>query len=509
MKTCVSQFPRLLLCVALLAVMATTGNSQKPLAGTSDAPKPVQPALAPTRFRIGEKLSYNVSFGKFANAAYAEMSVVSRGTLGGLDAIELHSKIKTLELVNAAFFQWDETRTIFVSPDTGLPLFVTKRLHNGITPQETSVNYLKGVAASFDLLSLIYKVRESEGSGTFSLFENEKMYSMTFSTLKKGERVTTEAGQFDTIVSTVQGDYLDAHGIKEIRINLSADDNHIPVLFRVKLPRGDLRASLMAVQFPNPVAVVAPTATPIRAPSATPKPKPSPTPYVDNQPLAPELGFDLGESLEYSISVKGSPVAGITLEARERRQFQNRDSLLLAATVTRVDAGWKTFVPGDYISAHVDPETLAPQHVASGFSGELNWLNQTLMFDSRTGTVAVNGAAPVDAPIGTHTLLSLIYAMRSFNLKPSKDPSNPVNDTRVAVFWETQPYIFTLRPSISETIVINGEKVEAQPITVTTGNSGLDKQTVRVWLSAADRVPLRFALGPYQADLVGNTKKPL
>jgi hypothetical protein len=60
------------------------------------------------------------------------MSVVSRGTLSGRDAIELRSKLKTLELVNATFFQWDETRTVFVEPESGLPLFVTKRLHNGI-----------------------------------------------------------------------------------------------------------------------------------------------------------------------------------------------------------------------------------------------------------------------------------------------------------------------------------------------------------------------------------------
>ena len=207
MKSFVSQFSRLLLFTALLAVGVATANAQgKPLPGSAspsvDAPKPVTvpPLLAPTRFRIGEKLSYNISFGKFVNAAYAEMSVVSRGTLGGLDAIELRSKLKTLELVNAAFFQWDETRTVFVSPDTGLPLFVTKRLNNGLTPQETSVNYLKGVTSSFDLLSLIYKARESGGSGTYSLFENEKMYTVTFATLKKGEQVTTEAGRFDTIV---------------------------------------------------------------------------------------------------------------------------------------------------------------------------------------------------------------------------------------------------------------------------------------------------------------------
>ena len=61
-------------------------------------------------------------------------------------------------------------------------------------------------------------------------------------------------------------------------------------------------------------------------------------------------------------------------------------------------------------------------------------LNQALTFDRQTGEVSFGGTQSIDSPIGTQTILSLMYAMRSFNLKPSKDPNNPVNDTRVASF---------------------------------------------------------------------------
>src|SRR6266404_5607977 len=53
-------------------------------------------SIPASRFRIGEKLTYSVSFGKFDNAAYAQTCVVSRGKIAGKDAVELHSKIKTL-----------------------------------------------------------------------------------------------------------------------------------------------------------------------------------------------------------------------------------------------------------------------------------------------------------------------------------------------------------------------------------------------------------------------------
>src|SRR6476620_2146037 len=82
--------------------------------------------LPGSRFRIGEKLTYSVSFGKFDNAAYAETSVGSRGKISGKDAVELQSKVKTLQVVSAAFVLFDESRTVYAAPDTGLPLYIQR-----------------------------------------------------------------------------------------------------------------------------------------------------------------------------------------------------------------------------------------------------------------------------------------------------------------------------------------------------------------------------------------------
>ena len=216
----------------------------------------------------------------------------------------------------------------------------------------------------------------------------------------------------------------------------------------------------------------------------------TPPPYVENQPLSPELGFALGETLDYRVSEGGKPVAVITLSAKERRLFKDIDSLHLSATVTGIEQGNTTFALGDSINVQVDPETLAPFWAENRFAGSLKRLNQDVTFDNKSGTVVIGSAKKVDGPVGTHTLLSMIYAMRSFNLKPSKDPKSPVNDTRVAVFWESQPYIFILQPSNPEEIAINGEKVTAQMVTISTSNEALDKQGLKIWLAAESRVPV-------------------
>jgi len=170
--------------------------------------------------------------------------------------------------------------------------------------------------------------------------------------------------------------------------------------------------------------------------------------------------------------------------------------------MTAVEQGSNLFRVGDAAKVQVDPETLAPRWMESKFASSLAGLNQTATFDKRTGNISFGGSQPIDCPIGTHTMLSLLYAMRSFNLRPSKNLTNPVNDTRVAVFWESRAYVFTLRPSNPDTITMNGEKVAAQLITVTTGNPQLDTMALKVWLSTDERVPLRFSFGPYQADLL-------
>ena len=233
----------------------------------------------------------------------------------------------------------------------------------------------------------------------------------------------------------------------------------LPVEIRLRTSKGEFRAKLSTVQDLEPQADPLPTPSPVKTPKPTPDPTPTPRGYIDNQPLADDLSFDLGETLEYKLSSANQPVATFVLQAKERKQVDGKDSLLLTGTVTEVFAANGLFGLNDSIRAQVSPESLGPRRLEIAFIGALNSLNQTVVFDEKTSLITFKGAQQVEGPVGTHSILSLAYAIRSFNLKPSKDSANPVNDTRVAVFWDTKPYIFTLRPSAADIITLQGEKV--------------------------------------------------
>ncbi len=461
-------------------------------------------ALAQSQFRTGERITYTISLDKFKEAAYAEIHCVSSGALSGKAAIELRAKVKTLNLVSAAVAQVDEIRTTFVDPESGSPIYISRVDNTDGLPKETVSDLRQSGSTNFDLLSLIYKIRHLGGSGSANFQEGEKLYSVSFSP-SVSEKVTVPAGEFDTTVISVQSEYFTELGFIDVKINLTSDDARVPVLIRLnKTKKSGYRVEAASIQTIVPDQPdVRPSPMPTPAVIPTPRPTATPAPYVPNEPLASELAFLLGETLEYRVTAAGRPVGTFVTRARERVQVAARDTLILSATVTNAVAGNPLFSLNDSIAANVDPIGLAPYTLDIRMSGPLASLTQSAIFDDRTGSISFAGGNRVDAPIATHSILSLIYAMRSFYLKPSPVRDRPVNDTRVAVFWDSRPYVFTLRPSAAAEITINGEKRQAQQITINTGNPQLDALSIKVWLSMdASRAPLRFTAGQYQADLV-------
>ena len=333
-------------------------------------------------FRIGERLTYSFSFENFNDVAFAELSVISRGKLEGKDAVELHSKFKTVNFLSATFYLVDETRTTFASAENGLPLYTRKISNEGILPLEDVKNYLTAPAVNFDLLTMLYQARTAGGIGNFQFQDNGRVYNANFTPIGN-ERVKTDAGEFDTSVSTVQSDFLTEKGIKEFKINFSVDEQKIPALIRFKTDKGEFRGSLSSIQVINDTSepALTPNQTPVFI--STPKPIVTPTPYIENQPLLPELPFVLGENLLYQISNNNQKIASVTLQAKERKLFLNEDSLLLTATVTGIEPSNQIFNLNDGIRAQVSPETLAPKQIDFKFSGLFAAYNQTTTVRSK------------------------------------------------------------------------------------------------------------------------------
>jgi hypothetical protein len=109
-------------------------------------------AIGQTQFRIGERVTYTVSFDKFNEVAYGEIFCVSRGALSGKDAIELRSKFKTLNLLSATTAAVDESRIVFVDPATGNPLYSTRTDNSLGLPSETVRDSRQAASSTHDLL---------------------------------------------------------------------------------------------------------------------------------------------------------------------------------------------------------------------------------------------------------------------------------------------------------------------------------------------------------------------
>jgi hypothetical protein len=186
--------------------------------------------------------------------------------------------------------------------------------------------------------------------------------------------------------------------------------------------------------------------------------------------------------------------------------IDRRDVLFLTAIITRAEPGFGIFNAGDAINAQVNSESLAPYQFDIRFTGTLSSFNQSARFDQDRGIAVFGGARQTQIPLNTHSLLSLVYAVRSFNLKPVWDTKNPVMDTRVSVFHDAQSYVFTIRPLEPEVLTFGTQKIPAQMVTIITGNPQLDALNLKIWLTNNEkRTPLRFAIGGYQADLVSES----
>ncbi|MEZ5307553.1 MAG: DUF3108 domain-containing protein [Pyrinomonadaceae bacterium] len=450
-------------------------------------------------FKTGEKLAYRISYKNVRNAGFAEMQVASTGLIGKISAVELRGKIVTFDFVRAVFYDIDRARTVFASTETGLPLYIKETTSSAGLPKETNKSFLETPSTGFDLLTLIHRARLAAGAGSFPLVENDKEFSVDFSP-GGGEIVKVDAGEFETIAVNVSSGYFSELGIKSVRIWFGVEPSRIPVLFVVDTEKGEFRAELSSVSNtqPTPESTPTPTATPTPRPIITP----TPTPYVENRPLSRELPFVLGEKLRYRVDRAGKDIATAEISAASRKQINGVDTLILGMRIEN-SAAEAMISKQDYLTAAVDPYSLVPFASEAKFAGAFSWLDQSVTFDQESAVAKAGTADAIEIPVGTHTPLSFLYAVRSFNLRPSKDSKNPVNDTRVSMFFGGEARIVTLRPLETARLEIDGRRYNAQQINIFTGDGTIDALRPTLWLAVdSKRTPLMLRLGEFNFSII-------
>ena len=460
---------------------------------------------------IGEKLTYNISFAAFSDAGFLELHNLGREKLNDREVSVVRARLRTSGTVQATLLNIDHESTVFIEPNTNLPIRAERFLRTDDKPVEVrrdfSENQIASDANLHDLISALYQIRTFDFNNnqiqTLKIWENDRVVEIRLQAAKR-ETISTAIGAFNAFVVQVRSADEQVNRFKT-KIYLSDDDRRVPVLISLRLPQGEVRAELASLQniLPEPVIVEPPvaTATPIVQPTARPiPPAPTPKPYVDNQPLSAELPFALKEKLQFEVLRGREKIGVLNFEIVERKFLNSRDTVRLTATVQPA-GGANIFTATDKIESLIDPNYLVPFRHELKLGGALAGYNQILTFDQERGAVTNGQNGRAEAPVGTHDVLSFVYALRAFRFNVLVKGTQ---DTRAAVFLNGAPVVVTLRPA-SEVIELNGKKINALAIAAATGNPQIDSLGLRLWLSDdARRLPLKFTANTPQGVITAN-----
>jgi len=469
------------------------------------------PPFSNAPYKVGERLTYIISYSNFSSAAHAQMQVVARGKFFGRDAIQLQGHVVTTDLINVALIAINNDYTTYIDPQTGLPFRSEQVVRDAINSSESfhEFNQTAGapdvsqkqssIPGKFDLLSVVYRLRSlplNDGAKyAFGVWTETEEYQIELRVTGK-EVVRTNIGTFNTVATEVR--VSTAARTYKIKARFSEDERHVPVLLTAKVSDGEIRAELAGSVVAEPPAPAA-TPTPSAGPATTPRPTvPAAVPSHDeNWP------FTIGEELNYRVFLGDSntPVGTATFQVRGRSRYFERDGLLLTVKAQTTGTVARVFVANDQISTYVDPKALLPYRTEMNLIEGKRRKNQTLTINQDSGAATTNSGQRIVIPVGTHDYLSFFYALRTFNLAPQRRNA-------ISILVEDAPKTLAVIALKREMIGLGQQTLPAIPLTLTTPEDPQnDKYQLRIWVSDdRRRLPLRITanteLGPIRADLV-------
>ena len=463
------------------------------------------PAFSQAPYRVGERLTYNVSFSNFPSAAHVEVEVVSRGIHFGREAIQLRAHVETTGVINVALFAINNDYTTYIDPQTGLPFRSEETPRDAIKSNDFVHDFnqpagneaippkQKGFPGTYDLVSAFYRARGlplAEGAVyNFSVRGESSEYQAELKVVGR-DTIRTNVGSFPAIVTQVK---VANSPIKSMKIYFSDDERHVPVLLNARVSAGDLTAELAGSELLKPPdAVPTPTPAIVAAPAPTPVAPPA---------LSESLPFKIGEQLNYQVFIGTNPTPfGLaTFQVRGRSRYFERDGVYLTVTAQTTGAAASVFVARDQIDSYVDAKALLPYRTVMNIAEGQRRLNQTLTINQDNGLATSDKGARIEIPVGTHDYVSLFYVLRTFNLTPKKRNA-------ISVLVENQPKTLFVESQQREQIQLGDRKVPAIALSLTTDDPQPDKYQLRVWISDdRQRLPLRITcttkLGILRADL--------
>jgi hypothetical protein len=483
-------------------------------------------------YRVGERLTYTVAFSSFPTAAHVETQVAGRGQLQGREGIELRAHAETIGVVSAALFPLNVNQTTFVDPFDGIPYRAQQSIQQGARVQDVAQDYnaplggsalaqgrdVTAAAGTYDFLSALYRLRAlplAQGATYgLSVKQNETVYDAQVKVTGR-ETLKTNVGSANTLVAEVR-----VRGNKEaddyrIHIYFTDDERHVPVLISARHSAGEIRIELASAEFvgeaQDPLATATPTPTDpgIRLPPGQPagnnppRTAPTATPTPGAAPVTPpaDLPFKPGEQLNFNFffGPNAQPAGSASFLVRPRARYFNREGLLLTANLQSAGAVQTLFPVSDQVNSYVDATTLLPFRTELTLAEGKRRARFVASADQQGGSALFEDGTRVEVPFGTHDLLSVFYALRSFDLTPGKRNS-------VSLLLNKRPRVLFITALRTASLQLGGQNIPAVELALATSDPAGDRLALRLWVSTDKRrLPLRITavtpLGPVRADL--------
>jgi hypothetical protein len=220
-----------------------------------------------------------------------------------------------------------------------------------------------------------------------------------------------------------------------------------------------------------------------------------------NSEAPSDLPFKVGEQLNFSffLGTSTQPVGVASYHVRARNKYAGRDGLWFSASMFTTGALQSVFPVTDKIETYVDAKTLLPFRSQLQIREGNHRLQGVVSIDQERGAAIVADGSTVEIPVGTYDLVSVIYALRSFDLSPPKRNA-------VSLLINKRPRTLFINSLRRETIELGGKSIPAFQLALATDDPQGDRFQLRLWVGAdSRRLPLRLTattpLGLVRADL--------
>ena len=522
----------LTVALALLAFCAAA-RAQQARGGSDVSASPFNAAP----YRVGERLTYTVSFSNFAVAAHVELSVASHGQLYGREGVELQAHVETVGVISAALYALNNNYVSYVDPATGLPYRARQEIREGARVENVTRDYnsplgesaipskqtVAAPTASYDFLSALYRLRAlplAPGmTYTLAVQNGEAVYNVELRVTGR-ETLKTNLGSSNALVTQarVRGNpEADAY---RVTVYFSDDERHVPLLITARHRAGEIRAEIASAEIlaeaqsivggtpgstqpAQPGIVLPPGTRPVAPPAGgtAANGNATGTTAAAADPAAPELPFKPGDELNYNFYLGPSPqpIGTASFRVRARARYFNRDGLLFNASLQTTGAGATLFPVNDQLSSYVDAATLLPFRAEQTLSEGKRNSRFVISSDQGSGSALFDDGTRVEVPVGTHDLLSVFFALRSFDLTPGKR-------TNVSLLINKRPRVLVITALRRADLALAGQQIPAVELSLATNDPTGDRFNLHLWVSTDKRrLPLRLTattpLGPVRADL--------